>query len=137
MMRHRKDQSFNGRQPLLQLPKRFSETVLVEWGTEIERNTYERLFRVAKQMFLDMIKEGTAAQQQMVAMSLLLPVRMACAPSTCLWFIAFLCSRAFVCVCVCVMACFYLVARDIAKRKVMKKGWMNEGRERSHSHSRL
>ena len=77
IMRHRKDQSFNGRSSLIELPPRTSDVIKVHF-TPTERAAYNKMFEFARLRFDELAARGSVVAQTFCIMSLLSPLRQAC-----------------------------------------------------------
>jgi hypothetical protein len=74
MMRHTKSQRFNGRKPLLELPRRRYETILLEFEGK-QAQVYQSLFQSAKRRFEEIVARGDAAHHTISFLSMLAAVR--------------------------------------------------------------
>jgi len=77
IMRHKKNQHFNGRPNLISLPRKHFETLVV-YFTPTERASYDKLWKFARSKFDDFLKAGVAVARTIQVMQLLLPLRQAC-----------------------------------------------------------
>lgn len=77
MIRHHKDQTFNGRAILLSLPPKHVREVVLEFSAR-ERKAYDDMHTDAKAAFEEAVALGTAVKNTIQILQMLVPLRRAC-----------------------------------------------------------
>lgn len=77
VMRHTKQQYFNGRKTLISLPPRTTDVIRIQLSPE-EQSAYLALSTLAKTKFDEFASQGAVVAKTMQVLSLLMPLRQAC-----------------------------------------------------------